>query len=208
VIEVFYYISAEKAEDAFECGIKLSDWFSKEIMIGSEMKRCITGLLNPRDDLTKYMSSQYKCLKLEVMPKYCYIADSLLYELGLKYPEAMEMYIKSIVPADSYTFGDYRQPECLITSTILAEQISLLGNGLDTPIFYSSSHELFFNTIFEGLREAHDDLNDALLYYLFKSLTEAGKLTCIEDPDKGLAAFSSSTDGRIYTLHIPDLSKY
>ncbi len=208
MIEVFYYIPAEKAENAVECGIKLSEWYTKEVKINSDMKRCITGLLNPRDDLEKYMSSQYRCIKLEVMPKYCFIGDSLLYELGLKYPDVMEMYLKSIIPADSYTFGDYRQPECLITSTILAEQISLLGNGLDTPIFYNNSHELYFNTIFEGLKETYDDLNDALLYYLFKGLAEAGKATCIEDADQGLAAFESNTDGRIYTLRIPDLNKF
>ena len=207
MIEVFYYIPAEKAEEAVECGMKLSEWYTREVKIDSDLKKCITGLLNPRDDLEKYTSSRYKCLKLEIVPKYCFIADGLLYELGQKYPEAMDMYIKSIVPAESYTYGDYRQPECLITSTIFSEQISLLGNGLDTPIFYNNSRELFFSTIFEGLRETHDDLDDALLYYFFKGLAGAGKATCIEDADKRIAAFRC-VDGRIYTLRIPDIDEY
>lgn len=208
MIEVYCYIPVEKVENAAECGIKLSEWYTKEVEIYSEIKKCITGLLNPRDDLEKYMSAQYRCLKLEVMPKHCFVGDSLLYELGLADSDAMELYNKTIVPAEDYTLGDYRQPECLITSTILAEQISILGNGLDTPILYNNSQELYFSTIFEGLNEAHDDLNDALLYYLFKGLTKAGKSTCIEDVSRGLAAFKNSTDGRTYTLRIPDINKY
>lgn len=208
MVEVYLYVPAEKTDVAVECGIKLSEWYSREVEIDGEMKKCITALLNPRDDYEKYLSVKFKCLKLEVPPKHCRVADTLLYKAGLSYPEAMDLYRHSIMPIENYTFGNYRLPECLITSTILGDQISLPGKGLDSPVLYSNSQELYFNNLLEGMKEAHDDLNDTLLYFFFKKLCEDGKAKGIEDNANGLAVFTYSGDGRTYTLKIPDMEGY
>lgn len=208
MVEVYFYIPAESTGNAVECGIKLSEWYNREIVIEGDKKKCITALLNPRDDHEKYISPAYSCLKLEVQPKYCFVADSLLYEAGTEYPEVMDMYRRSIVPIGQYVFGNYRLPECLITSTIIGEQISVAGKGLDTPILYNNSQELYFSNILEGFKEAHDDFNDALLYHFFKSLCNEGKVACIEDNASGLAVFRDDRDGRVYTLKIPGMEKY
>jgi hypothetical protein len=147
-------------------------------------------LLNPRDDYEKYTSSDFKCLKLEVQPRHCRIADTLLYRTGLSHPEAMGLYRRSIIPIEDYTFGNYRLPECLISSTVLGEQISLPGKGLDSPVLYSNSQELNFNNLLEGMKESHEDLNDTLLYFFFKKLCEDGKAKGIEDTSNGLAVFT------------------
>jgi hypothetical protein len=208
VVEVYLYLPAEKTDVAVECGIKLSEWYSREVEIDGEIKKCITALLNPRDDYEKYTSAGFKCLKLEVPPKHCRIADTLLYKAGLSHPEAMDLYRHSIMPIEDYTFGSYRLPECLITSTILGDQISLPGKGLDSPVLYSNSQELYFNNLLEGMKEVHDDLNDTLLYFFFKKLCEEGKAKGIEDPTNGLAVFTYAGDGRTYTLKIPDMGGY
>lgn len=208
MVEVYFYMPADQIENAVECGIKLSDWYSREIDLEGLRKKCIAALLNPRDDYVKYMSPAYRCLKLEVQPKYCFVADSLLYEAGRAYPVVMEMYNRSIMPIEKYTFGDYRLPECLITGTVIGEHVSVLGKGLDTPVLYSNSQELYFNNIIEGFREAHDDFNDTLLYHFYRRLCEEGKATGIEDAASGLAIFTDDRDGRAYTLRIPDMERY
>lgn len=208
MVEVYFYMPAEQTENAVECGIKLSEWYSREINLEGERKKCITALLNPRDDHEKYMSSTHRCLKLEVQSKYCHVADRLLYEAGLAYPAVMEMYHRSIMPIEKYTFGNYRFPECLITSTVIGEHINALGKGLDTPVIYSNSQDLYFNNILEGFRETHDDFNDALLYHFFRRLCDEGKATFIEDTNSGLAIFTDDKDGRTYTLRIPDMGNY
>ncbi len=208
MVEVYLYLPAEKTDVAVECGIKLSEWYSREVEIDGEIKKCITALLNPRDDYEKYTSTGFKCLKLEVLPKHCRIADTLLYKAGLSNPEAMELYRYSIMPIEDYTFGSYRLPECLITSTILGDRISLPGKGLDSPVLYSNSQELYFNNLLEGMKEVHDDLNDTLLYFFFKKLCEEGKAKGIEDHTNGLAVFTYAGDGRTYTLKIPDMGGY
>lgn len=208
MVEIYFYMPVESTENAVECGIKLSEWYSREINFEGERKKCITALLNPRDDHGKYISPAYRCLKLEVQPKYCFVADSLLYEAGLAYPEVMEMYHRSIKPIEQYTFGGYRLPECLITSTIIGEHIDVAGKGLETPILYNNSQELYFNNILEGFKEAHDDFNDTLLYHFLKRLCDEGKATSVEDITSGLAVFKDNRNDRVYTLRIPDMGRY
>jgi hypothetical protein len=208
MVEVYIYIPVQQLENAVECGMKLSEWYSREAELEGARKKCISALLNPRDDHARYMSQDYRCLKLEVQSKYCFAADSLLYEPGLVYPEVMEMYKHSIIPIEKYTFGDYRLPECLITSTITGENIRVLGRGLDTPVLYNNSQELYFNNILEGFREEHDDFDDSLLYHFFKRLHVDGKVNCIEDSASGLAVFRDNRHNRTYTLKIPDMGRY
>ena len=208
MVEVYFYIPARQTDMAVECGIKVSDWYTREVLLDGAKKKCIAALLNPRDDFDKYMSPAYRCLKLEVKPKYCFVADSLLYEVGLAYPEVMEMYQRSMMPVEQYTFGGYRLPECLVTSTVLGEDVHLLGKGLESPVLYDNCQELYFNNILEGFRETHDDFNDTLLYHFFRRLCDEGKAVRVEDTISGLAVFTYNGDGRVYTLRIPDMGAY
>lgn len=130
MVEVYYYIPAEEVENAIECGLKLSVWFDKEVHIGHDNKKCLSALLNPKDDIEKYRSASLRCVKLELYPRYCFVADRYLYETGLNHPEIMKLYLDSVMPIENYTFGLYRLPECLVTSTIIGDQISLLDKRL------------------------------------------------------------------------------
>lgn len=206
--EVYLYMPSDKIANAVECGIKLSEWYSREVRIGGVVKKCISALLNPRDNNERGVPGDYKCLTLEVHPKYCHVADSLLYKVGLVHPEAMEMYEKSIVPMEQYTFGSYRLPEALITSTILSEQVSLPDKWLDTPVLYSNSQDLYFNSLSDSMKEEYDDIDDTLLYLFFKRLCEEGKASMIEDAASGLAVFTRYRDNKAYTFKIPDFGRY
>lgn len=206
--EVYFYLPADRVADAVECGLKLSEWYSREVEIEGDAKKCFTALLNPRDRDEMAVPSDFKCLRIEVQKKYCHIADNLLYKAGLAYPEVMELYRRSVIPLDSYTFGYYKLPEVLITGTILAEQISVPGKWLDTPILYSNSHDIYFGNLFEELNEEYDDLNDTLLYLLFKQLCEEGKAKGIEDRTSGIAVFTRNRDGRVFALKIPDFGGF
>jgi hypothetical protein len=194
---------ADKAGYAVDCGIKLSEWYSRETLIEGSNKKCIAALLNPRDEYEKYISAGYKCLKLEVESKYCYAADRSLYEAGQSYPQAMELYKNSVVPIENYTFGNYRFPEVLVTSTILGDNISMSGKMLDTPVLYENSQELYFNNLTEQLKEERGDLNDTLLYLYFKWLCESGKAECIGGCDGTYAVFRVNGEQRVYTFRVP-----
>ena len=205
MVEVYFYLPAGHVDNAIACGIKLSEWYSKEVELGGDMKKCISALLNPGDDKTRYVSSEYKCIKLEVMPKYCFVADSLLYNAGVDNPAAMEMYRKTIIPIEQYKFGQFRLPECLVTCTIIGEYVKVLDKRLDSPILFNSSEELYMGNILESFKETHCDFNDALLYFFFLRLVEDGKMVKIEDAAGNIAIFSDVRNGKVYTVKIPDM---
>lgn len=202
MVEVYYYVPQDKFKNSVECGLKLSEWFEKEVNVESEQKKCFSALLNPKDDMVKYKSGNYKCLKLELYPRYCFAADKYLYDIGLNNTEVMKLYIDSIMPIENYTFGMYRLPECLVTSTVIPEQISVLDKRLDSPILFNSSEELYINNVVEDLKQEYDDLNDRLLYCFLLGRVSKGELDMVED-GKDLVAFIDKTSKRSFTIKKP-----
>jgi len=208
MVEVYYYVPSNEVVDAVECGLKLSKWFDKEIVIDGDNRKCISALLNPKDDMEKYRRAELKCLKLEVSPGYCFAADKYLYEAGLNSPEVMELYIKSILPVEKYIFGSYRLPECLVTSTIIGGHISVLDKRLDSPVLFDNSEELYVNNIIESYKEIHSDFNDIMLYYFYCKLADVKKVDRVEDNEKKIAVFIDRISGKAITVKIPDLDRY
>ncbi|MEN2775471.1 hypothetical protein ABCY62_10585 [Acetivibrio clariflavus] len=203
MVEVYYYVPQDKVRDSIECGLKLSQWYEKEVQIEFENKKCLCALLNPRDDMDKYKSPDYKCLRLELYPEYCYVADKSLYELGLQHDEVMKLYMDSITPIKDYIFGMYRLPECLVTTTVIPEQISLLDKGLGSPILFNNSEELYINNLIEDFRQKYDNLNDRLLFGFFKGRATEGEMEMIEKDGNGFVAFIDKKTDRAFTVRKP-----
>lgn len=208
MVEVYYYMPLPEVDNAIECGLKLSKWFDKEVAVEGEIRKCISALLNPKDDMDKYKSAGFKCVKLELSPNYCLVGDRYLYEVGQNFPEIMKTYTESIVPVEKYIFGSFRFPECLVTSTLIAGQVSLLDKRLDSPVLIDKSEELYINNVMETYREMHYDFNDVMLYYFYCKLAEAGKVDKIEDNIKKIAVFLDKGTGKAFTVKIPDISGY
>ncbi len=205
-MDVYYYIDANKAEIALDCGLKLSENYSKIININDVEKRCISTLLNPKDDMEKYKSSEYRCLKFELPTDICIVADKYLYIVGSSSEEAMKLYVESIKPIKDYAFGTFRLPECLVSSTILPEQISILDKRLDAPILYDNSEDLYINNIIEINKERHNDFQGILLYCFYLKLAESNKVKMIVDKDNKIAVFIDNENSNTVTLKVPKLN--
>ncbi len=208
VPEVYFYVPKEQVEAVVECGLKLSAWCDRRVWIDGENRPCISALLNPRDDADKYNSKAFGCLKLELPAKHCWVADRRLFEIGRTCPAAMELYRKSVIPLERYYFGTYRLPECLVTTTVLPHQISVLNKIMDSPVLFESSEQLYVNNIVEDLKEKRDYLLDALLYCYFEKLAESKKVVGLKDAESGMAAFLDSRDGRTVIVKMPDFTAY
>jgi hypothetical protein len=208
LIEVYYYIPAIHAENASDCGLKLSDWYDREVVIDGEIKKCITALLNPRDNYEKYSSSEYKCLKFQLLPKYCHIADGMLYRVGFSFNGIMDLYGKSIIPIESYIFGSYRLPECLVACTVIGEDIEILDKRFDTPILYRNSEDLYLNNLIEGYKDVHENFYDTMLYFFYSSMADSGYMKRTEDIQSGIAVFEDIRNSMVYTVKMPDIGLY
>lgn len=192
-MEVYYYIPVDEKEDALSCGIKLSSKIDKKVTVNNHPAPCISALLNPKDDMDKYTSDKYVCLRIEIKPDYCYIADKTLY--GSE--KTRELYSCSIISPLNYVFGTYRNPECLITCTILPDSIHLMNKAIDAPVLYDNSENLYINRLFDELQEENPDFNETALTLFFDFLSNNGDLTRIDN--NNMLVYTSQT-GKVYTL--------
>ncbi|AEY64422.1 hypothetical protein [Clostridium sp. BNL1100] len=204
--EVYYYVSSDKVSDILDCGLKLSAFFDKEVMIEGDVQQCFAGLINPRDDMYSYNSESLTCIKINVRSDKCYVADRFVYDTIKEKPENLELYNKSVIPLEKYIFGTYRKPECLITSTILAGEAARLDRCMDLPVIYENSETLYINNIINNFREQYHEFDDYLLYSFFSRLEEMGKVNTIKSSDGGKAVFTTGS-GEIYCIRKPELNK-
>jgi len=202
--EVYYYVKSEDVSNIIDCGLKLSTFHNKEVIIEGEKKLCFSGLINPKDEPELYKSTSSRCLKLQVKSEKCFVADRFIYETTEG--QDIELYYKTIVPIEQYMFGAYRLPECLITTTILAGEASILDKRMDSPVLYSNSEELYINNILQELREQYAEIDDSLLYYFLDKLADLAKLDKIENSNTGTSIFKNES-GRTYCVKTPDLNK-
>lgn len=204
VYDVYFYVPKDKVEYVVECGMKLSKWYDREAVINGFEKKCITALLNPKDDMEKYLNNDLACIKLEVPGNYCFVADRYLYNAGINIPEVMHLYNASIVPIGKYIFGTHRLPECLVTSTVIAGQVKVMNRIMDSPVLFNNSEEFYLNNIIEMNKEEQADFNDVILYYFYSKLAELKKIDKIENKNEKTAIFIDRKDERVIIIKIPE----
>jgi predicted metal-dependent phosphoesterase TrpH len=120
----------------------------------------------------------------------------------------LKLYRETIVPLKDYIFGTYRLPECLVTTTVIGGNISVLNKNLDSPVLYTDSEELYINNILEYYKETGEDFSNSILYYFHLKLAELGKFKKIEDLKNKTTIFIDNSSGKPFIFKIPDLSDY
>jgi|GEM_PF-164885 len=207
MVEVYYYVRTENLSNILDCGLKLSAYYNREIVMDGDRVMCFSGLLNPKDDPGLYKSPGYTCLKIQVKNEKCFIADRFLYENAKELKDSeLELYYKSVIPIEKYIFGAYRLPECLITTTILPGEAAVLDKRMDSPVIYTNSEELYINNVLQDLRERLAESDDFLLYYFFDRLAEEKQVEKLENGHKGTAVFKTGT-GSTYCIKKPQIER-
>ena len=206
---VYYYIPTEKLEDVVDCGLKMSEWKSRhqETPWNNIELPCFTACLHPSDDI-RHKDSGYQCIKLDISADNCVVANRDLYFLSLEHSEIKRDYVNAMVPLKDYIFGSFRRPECLVFTTVLSDQISCFGKGLDEPILYENSAMLYVNNILEIYNDRFDDVNQDLLYSFLAMQEQAGKISCFRSSQKRLAVFYDREKNTRVTVPIPDFDRY
>ena len=78
---IYFYVNSSKLNETLRYGIKLSQNFLYNIPIKGVEKKCMVGLLNPKDEIHKFQSEEYVCLKLNLYPEQCYIINEDKYRI-------------------------------------------------------------------------------------------------------------------------------
>ena len=203
---VYFQIRAEQAADAVQCGLKLSEHADREVLLPGEShpRRVLTAWLHPQDLPDPGLTKGHVCLRLDVDPLRCIIGDADLYRLGNTHPALMERYLSSLCPLREYRFGSFRAPECLIPSSILDSQISVMGRALDFPVLYEDSETLYLQTCMRSYGEAMQDNGNALFFSWCRLLSSKGQMERFVDPAGNREVFLSKATGGLLVLEVPD----
>jgi hypothetical protein len=192
-MEAYYYVPISEKENIVTCGMKLSETAERMVMIDGHPTNCISALLHPKDNMTKYKSNQFTCIRIELKEKFCFVGEKSFAEDPLSH----DLYLKSIIPVENYKLGTYRNPECLITCTILPENISLENKTIGYPILYNNSQDLYISSLMETLANQYSNFDEIVLRLFLDDLFEQGKLKKIESQN---ADIYTNNEGQIYTL--------
>lgn len=153
---IYFYINSSKLDQVLRFGLKLSDNYSHTIPINNLQKRVFVGLLNPKDDLFKYNSEDYTCLKVDIYPEHCYVLN----EVSLILTPKDGNY--GLIPLNEYNYGFYESPRVVFNSSILPEQIEVLNDTIDVPILFESSKDLYYRI---RVNELVDELDPSEVYF-------------------------------------------
>lgn len=199
-IDVYCHISVDRADNVVDCGLKLSDMADREIMLNGMSKRCFQAYLSPEDDADFFEQNDYRCIKIQVRKSVCRMADGFLYEMGKTNEDAMKLYEKSIIPVENYVFGIYRKPVCLITTTMIPGEITLLNKNLDAPVLFRKSEELYVNNIIESFRYEKDNFYDSLLFSYFAYLEQNAQAVRVQSEDGRMVVFKLKDKDELYCI--------
>ena len=79
--DIYYYMKSDDVKDVLSYGLKLSEEFLGQKMIRGFEKKYMIGLLNPRDDMEKYESIEYTCIRMKI----CLLVLSIVCQVLFQY---------------------------------------------------------------------------------------------------------------------------
>ena len=199
-MDVFFYIKREDKERVLECGLKLSEWANRNVFISGIRHECIKALLNPADDKEKLDDDRYVPLKIRVNPAATIVAEGMLYDECFFEQGVNSLYNDSVILLEKYVFGSYRRPECLLTSTVGSRYFDEMNRGIDVPILYSSSEELYLLKQLEYGKSKYTDFEERLLYRYYKHLSETGVYRMYVMSDNESVIFRNENINHIVSL--------
>lgn len=202
---VYFYVPGYKIQDIIDCGIKLSEWYDREAAPNGQVliKRALRALINPWDDAEKAKDEHYRCIRIDVDPELCQVGDGDLYRMGLKNPVIMRRYQESMVPLSKYNYGLFRNPECLVFTSIMADRIEVTGKAKDIPVLFESSEALYLGNIMDQIEEVHKDSGNTLLYAYYTYLESQGQVDRVSDHDSGITLFINKSTGQYIVTKTP-----
>ena len=143
---IYYYTKNENLPIFLKYGIRLSKNFNKELNINGYVKPFLIGLLNPKDDLEKYNSNDYACLKLDILDDHLRVIDKEL--------------------INNYIFGSLKNPIVLIDTSVISDKISIYNKTMDIPLLFDNSENFFYEL---EVRKIIDEMPIKEVYEILKN---------------------------------------
>lgn len=155
----YFYINRNDAEEAADCGLKLSIYGGEVLAEKDHPIRAIRALISPKDEIDHYNDGNMACLKLDIPKGKLLVAEETYLDTGNR-----EWFNESVVHAENYIFGTYRKPCYLITFTVSSEYIGILDKDRDVPVLYDDSEDLYIHKMKAEFEDKDENFYDKALY--------------------------------------------
>lgn len=160
-MKVFFAVPDSAVEDICECGLKISEYKNRTVVISGNELNAVSARLNPND---LEQIEGYTVIRLVPDDAHSFISEGSFYD---EYVMALQNggdevfwkkeYEKSMIPVSQYKLGMYRSPEYLIIRTLFSEQIETFDRRKGEPILYNNSTELYIGNAVRSAEEHCDD---------------------------------------------------
>lgn len=148
VRNVYVFIKKDSLDKCIKYGMKLSEHSDITYIKNNVHKKGILGYISPKDS-DKYNNKFYKVLRIKTNNINIYVHNSSLVDNNLVYN------YKNMVNIEEYMLGDFINPEIIISSSILPENIFLYNKIIDVPLLVDNSKEFYLS---KSSEEEVDDI--------------------------------------------------
>lgn len=186
---IYLYVLNNKVDDYIKYGIKLSELSDKVINYDKSLKKGIVAYLSPKDS-SLYYDNHYTCLKIKIDRLNVYIYNKTTINLA----KDKDFFCK----ISEYKVGSFEEPEVLICSSILPENISVYNKIIDTPLLIDNSKEFYYKTaIYEMLD--NDFFTNFEVYQLLLILGQKKGVLKVKEIDEKLKLYIDMKSNKKYT---------
>ena len=142
--DLYIYVNKDIASDCLKYGIKLSEFENRVLNLKDSNRRGIQAFLSPKDS-SLYYDENFECLRV--------ITKGLTVLVFNKICENTDIIDKFVTNIEDYKIGDYENPEAIICSSILSDNLSLYNKIIDKPLLVQNSREFYYEKCINEILE-------------------------------------------------------
>lgn len=186
--DLYIYLDKNVASDCLKYGIKLSEFSNKVLTLSSGQKSGILAYLAPKD-APFYADSDYECVRVNVTG-----LSVIVYNKVCENTDLIDNYVKNI---EEYKVGDFECPEAIISSSILADNLTHYNKILDKPLLVQNSREYYYEKCINEIMET--DMFSK--YELYQTLLILGDQKKVLNAEKfqNVKVYTDQVSGKKYT---------
>jgi len=186
--DLYIYIDESMVNNCLKYGIKLSEHSNKILKLKDSSKRGITAFLSPKDS-NLYSDNHYACIRVLIKDLNIFIYNRMC--------ENTNLIDDFLCPIEDYNIADFEDPEAIICSTILPENLSLYNKILDKPLLVQNSREFYYDKCLNDIMES-EFFSKYELYQTLLILGDQKKLFKVEK-EENIKIYKDPISGKVYT---------
>ncbi|MBE7057269.1 MAG: hypothetical protein E7388_07525 [Ruminococcaceae bacterium] len=175
-MKAYCFVPEERIDEIRECGMDFSYGCHFDCKVTTNKGMCFMGRLNPRDYERQEFLPGTVLIKVDLSKVRGFIGEGQYFKCDIDETEKFRLFDESLVSAEAYKTGMYRNPLCIIVNAVLPDGVEPYDNFMDEAIPYRTSEELYVECLFSEAGDRIENFREIALTSCFDKMVEAGKM--------------------------------